>query len=103
MYSEGFEAEVWFSLKMQSLRMVDPQPPSIVEVRRVLMRYFPARAQRAMAHMIDVEDPSLWLDLIFKTDVLLRLQNIEGQSLRIAVDVTTNPTSAVPRVGDDPV
>ncbi len=27
--------------------------------------------------------------MIFKTDSLLRLQNIEGQSLRIAVDVTT--------------
>lgn len=40
--------------------------------------------------MVDVEDAEEWLDLIFKTDFLLRLQNIEGQSLRIAVDIATS-------------
>lgn len=91
MYSEGFSAEVWFRLRMENLRMLDPQPPSMQAVKSVLEQYFQVRVERALLHMSDVEDPEEWLDLIFKTDVLLRLQNVEGQNLRIAVDVTTLP------------
>ena len=89
MYSEGFSAEVWFKLRMENLRMLDRQPPSISQIKNVLEQYFKVRVDRALFHMSDVEDSEQWLDLIFKTDSLLRLQNIEGQNLRIAVDVTT--------------
>ena len=89
MYSEGFSAEVWFKLRMENLRMLDRQPPSMSQIKNVLEQYFKVRVDRALFHMSDVEDPEQWLDLIFKTDSLLRLQNIEGQNLRIAVDVTT--------------
>ena len=34
--------------------------------------------------------PEEWLDLVLKVDVLLRLENADGQSLRVAVDVTTS-------------
>lgn len=89
MYSEGFSAEVWFKLRMENLRMLDRQPPSMSQIKNILEQYFKVRVDRALFHMSDVEDPEQWLDLIFKTDSLLRLQNIEGQNLRIAVDVTT--------------
>ena len=90
MEGQGFEAEIWFSLRMESLRMVE-QPPSIKEIKRVLMRHLPNRVERALNHMRNVEDPSEWLDLAFKTDVLLRVENMQGEYLRIAVDVTADP------------
>jgi hypothetical protein len=89
MYSEGFSAEVWFKLRMENLRMLDRQPPSMSQIKSVLEQYFKVRVERALFHMSNIEDSEEWLDLIFKTDSLLRLQNIVGQSLRIAVDVTT--------------
>lgn len=91
MYSEGFSAEVWFRARMVSLRMLDPQPPSLQAVQNVLNQYFKGRVERALLHMIDDLDPEEWLDLILKVDVLLSLQNIEGRALRIAVDITTSP------------
>ena len=98
MYSEGFSAEVWFRLRMENLRMLDGQPPSMSQIKNVLERYFKVRVDRALFHMSNVEDPEEWLDLIFKTDSLLRLQNIEGQSLRIAVDVTTRRAEVISKM-----
>lgn len=98
MYSEGFSAEVWFRARMLSLRMLDPQPPSLETIKNVLNQYFKGRVERALLHMIDDLDPEEWLDLIFKVDVLLSLQNIEGRALRIAVDITTSPVDVADKI-----
>lgn len=97
MRGEGFEAETWFILRMESLRMVEP-PPSIKEIKRVLKRHLSERLERALVHMKDIEDPSEMLDLAFKTDVLLRVQNMQGESLRIAVDVTADPSKTTSKL-----
>jgi len=93
--SVGFEVEVWFKLRIQSLRMEETNPPSLSKLRQVLTHYLPERVERALKHMIDVDDLEEWLDLAFKCDVLLRVQDSSGRFLRIATDVTANPTQAL--------
>ena len=85
----GFEAEVWFRLTCQRLRMLDSNPPSIRRVESVLRKYLPKKTQRALNHMIDEDDPDLWLDLILKVDSLLFLQDLNDIQIKIGVDVTT--------------
>jgi len=53
-------------------------PPSI-ESSACLMRHVPKGVERALKHMKDLEDPSELLNLAFKTDVLLRVQNMQGK------------------------
>lgn len=96
MYNDGSgsEAEIWFSLRIEALRMRDPNPPSLEQVRRALTRHLSDRLERAFLHINDELDVSELLDLAFKTDILLRVQNMQGESLRIAVDVTANRAKA---------
>jgi hypothetical protein len=85
----GFEAEVWFRLTCQRLRMLDTNPPSIRRIESVLRKYLPKKTERALNHMIDEDDPDLWLDLILKVDSLLCLEDLNNNQLKIGVDVTT--------------
>lgn len=96
MYNDGSGsvAEIWFTLRIEALRMRDPNPPSLVQVRFVLMRHLSERLHRALKHINDETDVSELLDLAFKTDILLRVQNMQGESQGIAVDVTTDRPKA---------
>lgn len=98
MYSEGNAAEAWFIAQMHLLQMVDSQPPSVQKIKQVLTHYFPGRSERAIRHMHNIEDRTEWLDLIFKVDVLLRLQDLEANSLRVGVDITTNASEAFSKI-----
>lgn len=93
-YRSGFECEVWFSAVAKSLRMVDSDQPTFTQIQDVLTRHLDIRVKRALKHMKDVEDPEEWLDLVLKIDVLLRLENMDGQSIRIGVDVTAQREDA---------
>jgi len=87
----GSEAEVWFNLMCQRLRLSDPNPPSLRKIEPVLRKYFSIKTQQAIAHMDDEGNPDLWLDYILKVDCLLCLQDFNGKTLKIGVDVTTFP------------
>lgn len=93
-YRSGFESEVWFRAVAKTLRMVDVHQPSFGQIQNVLTRHLNIRVKKALKHMKDVEDPEEWLDLILKVDILLRLENMDGQSIRVGVDVTAQREDA---------
>ena len=88
-FGVGFEAEVWLKLTCERLRMVDQNPPSYREIRTVLTRHLDLKVERAIVHMQDEFEPELWLDYVLKIDVLLHLQDVDGNDIRIGIDVTT--------------
>lgn len=93
MYSDGGIAEYWFRENARKLGLLDIEPP-LSEVKRVLNRYLKAKVRTAIQYMSDETDPQQWLDLVLKTDCLLSVENIEGQVLRVAVDVTIDEEKA---------
>lgn len=99
-FGSGFEAEVWLKLTCERLRMVDQNPPSFREIRTVLTRHLDMKVQRAIAHMNDEYDPELWLDYILKIDVLLSLQDLEGNDIKIGIDVTTLKSEVSRKFGE---
>lgn len=72
--------------------MLDHDPPELQQVMDVLTQYLPQRIKRVQRHLSDPEDVEEWLDLAFKTDALVRLEDITGRSLRIAIDITARET-----------
>jgi hypothetical protein len=88
-FMTGFEAEIWFRLTCRRLRMLDPNPPTLQVIAPIMQKHLPKKTERAICHMSDESDPELWLDLILKIDSLLSLQDLNGNVLRIGVDVTT--------------
>lgn len=93
MYSNGGIAEYWFRENARKLGLLDVEPP-LSEVKRVLNRHLKAKVRTAIRYMSDETDPQQWLDLVLKTDCLLLVENIEGQVLRVAVDVTIDQEKA---------
>ena len=92
MYSRGFAVELWLKSMLINLKMLDRQPPQLEQVVDALTRHLPQKVERARRHLNDPEDLQEWLDLVLKTDALVRLEDITGRSLRIAIDITARET-----------
>lgn len=90
MPSIGSQCEIWFKAVMVQLRMVDQYPPSLQEIRSALLKYLNQKTHKALRHLKDESDWEEWLDLALKVDCLIRLENNNGELLRIGVDVTAN-------------
>ena len=71
MLNDGDEVETWFKLRLESLRMVETQLPSLDRLKKVLSRHLLERFERALNHIFDENDVEEWLDLVLKCDVLL--------------------------------
>lgn len=89
MYSDGGIAEVWFTESCRKLGLLDVLP-SLQLVKKILSKYLASKVKTALLYMEDKNDVSQWLDLVFKTDCLLVIENVDGEMLRVAVDVTAN-------------
>lgn len=92
MYACGFAVEVWLKSVLNNLKMLDRQLPELEQVVDVLTCYLPQKVARAKRHLNDPDDLEEWLDLVLKTDALVKLEDDAGRSLRIAVDVTVRET-----------
>jgi len=90
MFSTGSQCEIWFKAVMFELRMIDRNPPSLVEIKNVLLKYLSEKTHKALRHLKDESDLEEWLDLALKVDCLICLENDDGEFLRIGVDVTAN-------------
>ncbi len=91
MFSQGFEVEMWFKAAMRQLKMTDKNPPTLAEIKKVLLQRLRAKSDKALRHLKDIDDAEEWLDLALKCDQLISLENESGEKIRIAVDVTSNP------------
>lgn len=89
-FSHGISVEIWFYLMMQRLRLLDHTPISLASVMKVAKRHLPARIEQGLKFMKDVDDAEEWLDRILKIDNILRIENVDGIVLRVAVDVSAN-------------
>lgn len=89
MYSDGDIAEVWFKESCRKLGLLDVLP-SLQLVKRVLNKQLSAKVKTALLYMENENDVGEWLDLVLKTDCLLLIENVAGEMLRVAVDVTAD-------------
>lgn len=99
MYTQGFEAEIWFRAVMKQLKMLDVNPPKSTDIRRILVKHLRAKSAKAIRHLKNVDDGEEWLDLALKVDTLLRLEDKNGQLIRVGVDVTSNPEQVDYKLG----
>lgn len=90
-FGQGNSVEIWFRAVIRELQMLDPQPPDLDTIQTVLLKYLNKKTHKALRYLNDVSDPEEWLDLALKVDALLRLENQNGQFVRVGVDVTSNP------------
>lgn len=90
-YSDGFAAEAWFHAAAKRLRILDRRSFQADQVLKTLTTYLPRKTEIATRHIDEDWNVHSWFDLVLKADVCLRLENIEGESLSILVDVTSNP------------
>lgn len=86
-YSAGFMAESWFVGFAKRARILDSYSPDLKTVLRVLNTHMPKRVERARP-FVDEADPLDWLDKACKIDCLLRLEDVQGKVLRVAIDLT---------------
>lgn len=89
-YSSGFSVELWFIAAMRRRRLLDQSPIAISTVMRVIGAYLPNKAKTASEYINDPDDVDCWLDLVLKTDCILLVENIDGQTQRVAIDVSAN-------------
>ena len=99
MYSDGSIAEVWFEESCRKLGLLDVLP-SIQLVKKVLNKYLDSKVKIAIPYMEDENDVSECLDLVFKTDCLLIIENVDGETLRVAVDITVNLKKAEAKLAE---
>jgi len=90
MFSSAFECEVWFKAVMTELKMLERNPPSLREIKSVLLEHLSKKTHKALRHLKDDSDWSEWLDLSLKIDCLIRLEKEHGVFLGVGVDVTWN-------------
>jgi hypothetical protein len=93
MYSDGDLAEIWFRESCRKLSLLDVELP-LELVKRVLNKHLKSRVVAATPYMKNRNDPVEWLDRVLKTDCLLSIENMSGQMLRVAVDVTADEEKA---------
>lgn len=85
--SELSPAEQWFHHEAQSLRLLVPSP-DLVQVQNALKTNMPNRVARVLPRLPELEDASLWLSLILKTNFLIQLWRTPNEPVLVAMNVS---------------
>lgn len=90
----SYFAEKWFIAQAKKLKII-AKNPRLETVRSVLKQHLKHKFDRVENCWIqNPDDPTEYLDLILKCDCILTLENKQGKTIRVAVDITLNPYSA---------
>jgi len=89
-FRSGYNVELWFYLMMQKMRLLDNTPISLTTAVKIAKRHLPGRYERALEFIENPESIEEFIDRAFKIDCILKVENIEGVALRVAVDVSAN-------------
>jgi hypothetical protein len=97
----SYQSKLWFQRVARELRLVDREffrELSVGMLGPIIRQRLTERVEEAARRGEDLQDPSTWLDLVL-IDSVLRLENIEGQAFRVAVEVTTRDRNALNELG----
>jgi hypothetical protein len=79
----------WFGLQVNALNLSSPIP-DLSTVKDVLQRNLPGRVQRLSRHISDPENAAHWLEIILKSNALIRLWPSPENPITVAVDCSGN-------------
>lgn len=85
--SELSPSEQWFRHEAQSLRLLLP-PLKLVQVQNALKTNMPDRVARVLPRLSELEDSTLWLSLILKTNFLIQLWRTPNEPVLVAMNVS---------------
>jgi hypothetical protein len=79
----------WFELQVDFLKLSSPIP-DLSTVKVVLQRNLPGRVNRLSRHIAEPENAANWLEIILKSNALIRLWPSPEKSLTVAIDCSGN-------------
>jgi hypothetical protein len=82
-------AEQWFQSQADSLKLL-AQTSGLTNVKDILQRNLPERVRRFSRHIAEPESAANWLEIILKSNALIRLWPSPTQSITIAVNCSGN-------------
>jgi hypothetical protein len=93
----SYQSKLWFQRTARELRLTDKaylKNLSVSTLSPAIRQRLSERVEEADRRGEDLQDPSTWLDLVL-IDCILTLENIEGNPIRVAVEVTTRDRNAL--------